>query len=115
MKETNLETNLILESENKEVKLNLSFPILRKSLLILRALNHPVRLKIIESILENGSLTVTEIYSKIDVEQSVTSQHLVVLKSAKIVSSTRNGKFMIYTINEDRLAEIESFIKIYSN
>jgi DNA-binding transcriptional ArsR family regulator len=49
---------------------------LKKAALILRAINHKLRQQILKLIHQNGKMTVTEIYVKLRLEQSVASQHL---------------------------------------
>jgi DNA-binding transcriptional ArsR family regulator len=39
-------------------------------------------------------------------EQSVASQHLAILRRAGIVKTERDGKFIHYTINHNRIADI---------
>lgn len=93
-----------------------SFPeidyyILKKAALVLRALNHKLRQQLIKIINESKRLTVTELYVKLRLEQSVTSQHLAILRKAGIVLTQREGKFIYYTINEERVNEIGQFAK----
>jgi DNA-binding transcriptional ArsR family regulator len=56
-------------------------------------------------------LTVTEIYVKLRVEQSVASQHLAILRRAEFVKTSREGKNIYYTLNLTRLDEVNTFIK----
>ena len=79
---------------------------LKKAALILRALNHKLRQQIIRLLDENKKLTVTEIYVHLRLEQSVASQHLAILRRAGIVKTDRDGKFIYYTISNERLAHI---------
>jgi len=65
----------------------------------------------IKTIYENTRLTVTQLYVKLRLEQSVASQHLAILRRAAIVSTERDGKYIYYTINKDRIAEINLFVK----
>lgn len=91
--------------------ITLDYHAVKKSVLILRALNHKLRQQILQLINENGQLTVTEIYVKLRLEQSVASQHLAILRRSNIVKTTREGKFIWYTVNHDRLNDIDQFIK----
>jgi DNA-binding transcriptional ArsR family regulator len=88
----------------------LSHGTLNKAVLILRAANHPVRKEIVSLLDEKSRLPVTDIYVKLRLEQSVVSQHLAVLRSADIVSTEREGKFVYYTLNKKRLGEITDFV-----
>lgn len=65
---------------------------------LMRALAHPLRLKILEFIDKHGTINVNKIYNTLKLEQSITSQHLRILKGAGVVSSIRDGKFIKYTI-----------------
>jgi len=82
----------------------------KKASLVLRALNHRLRQQILTLIEENPSIIVTDIYSKLKIEQSVASQHLAILRKAGIVTTTREGKFIKYIVNQDRINEIETFV-----
>src|SRR6185312_11429135 len=83
----------------------------KKAGLILRALNHKLRQQIIKTITESKKLTVTELYVRLRLEQSVASQHLAILRKAGIVSTQRDGKFIFYTINAPRIEAINQFVK----
>lgn len=75
----------------------------RKAQLTFRALNHKLRQQIMVLLDENGKITVTEIYVKLRIEQSVASQHLAILRKARIVTTTRDGKFIYYSVNYEKL------------
>jgi len=94
-------------SEGKEITIDLLS--LKKAALILRALNHKLRQQIITLIDTNEKITVTEIYTHLRIEQSVASQHLAILRKAGIVETSRNGKYIFYSINSDRIQEINQF------
>jgi len=64
-----------------------------------RALAHPLRMRILEFIDRNGDINVNNIYRSLQLEQSITSHHLRILRSADVVSSRKEGKLMIYSIN----------------
>lgn len=83
----------------------------KKAALVLRALNHKLRQQIIKTIYDNKRLTVTELYVKLRLEQSVASQHLAILRKAGIVITQREGKFIFYTINSARITSINQFVK----
>jgi DNA-binding transcriptional ArsR family regulator len=83
----------------------------KKAALILRAVNHKLRQQILKLIDEHGKVTVTELYMKLRLEQSVASQHLAVLRKAGFVNTTRDGKFIYYSINATRLQELNRFVE----
>ena len=79
---------------------------LKKAAMILRALNHKLRQQIVKLIDENKRLTVTEIYVRLRLEQSVASQHLAILRRAGIVKTDRDGKFIYYSVNSSSVGHI---------
>ena len=83
----------------------------KKAAMILRALNHKLRQQIVKLIDEQQKMTVTEIYVKLRLEQSVASQHLAILRRAGIVITTREGKFIFYTVDYNRLEQINQFVE----
>ncbi|MEP6615114.1 MAG: metalloregulator ArsR/SmtB family transcription factor [Ginsengibacter sp.] len=96
------------ESENPIL---IDYHSLKKASLVLRSLNHKLRQQIVKIINEDVRITVTEIYVKLRLEQSVASQHLAILRKAGIVSTQRDGKFIYYTINQSRVEALERFVK----
>lgn len=96
--------SMILQKGEESIKVD--FIGLKKSAMILRALNHKLRQQIVKLVDEEGRLTVTEIYVKLRLEQSVASQHLAILRRAGIVRTTREGKFIYYSVNPPRLRQI---------
>lgn len=73
---------------------------------LLRAIAHDLRLKLIEFIDKNKAVNVNKIYNTLKLEQSITSQHLRVLRSAGLVETKREGKYILYTVNYDRIQAI---------
>lgn len=95
---------------NGKETISVVYPELRKVVLLLRALEHDIRKNIIGMLDENEKLTVTEVYIKLRIEQSVASQHLAILRRANIVHDDRQGKNIYYTLNRNRLKEIATLI-----
>lgn len=83
----------------------------KNAAMTLRAINHKLRQQIIKLLEENKRMNVTDIYVKLRLEQSVASQHLAILRRANIVKTTREGKFIHYSLNNDRIAAISKFVK----
>lgn len=83
---------------------------LKKAALVLRAVNHKLRQQILKLIDEHGRMTVTELYVKMRLEQSVASQHLAILRKAGFVKTDRDGKFIYYSVNMDRMDEVNQFL-----
>ena len=90
--------------------LTLKFSNLRSIVLTLRALNHDLRKKIIDLLLEHEEMNVTDIYVKLRIEQSVASQHLAILRKSGILYTSRTGKFIKYKLDHERLATVSRLI-----
>jgi len=83
----------------KKTKVTFDVEKLEYSVQLARALAHPLRLKILEFIDKKGSINVNKIYNALKLEQSITSQHLRILRNAEVVKANRQGKMVIYDIN----------------
>ncbi len=100
---------IILKKGSSDILLN--YTELKNAVLVLRAVNHPLRQSIIDLLDENGLMTVTDIYIKLRLEQSVASQHLAILRKAGVVKTQREGKFIYYTIVKERLEQITKLVE----
>ncbi|HKK75713.1 MAG TPA: metalloregulator ArsR/SmtB family transcription factor [Saprospiraceae bacterium] len=76
---------------------------LQESSELLRALTHPLRMQILEYIDSQDHINVNKIYNTLNLEQSITSQHLRILRNAGIVETKRDGKYIFYSINYDKV------------
>ena len=65
----------------------------------MRAVAHPIRLAIIDLLDEEQQLNVNRIYAQLGMEQSITSQHLKVLRDTDVVITKREGKMIFYTLS----------------
>ena len=102
--------SMILNTPSTDgVSVKVDFLNLKKGAMILRSLNHKLRQQIIRLIDENKRMTVTEIYVRLRLEQSVASQHLAILRKAGFVTTIRDGKFIYYSVNHQRLQEAQRF------
>ena len=110
----------ITSSSNKTVsmrkaRININNEKLQESAEILRALAHPLRMRILEFIDKNKEINVNKIYNTLKLEQSITSQHLRILRIAGIVVTHREGKFIHYSIDYAKintvLKAIDTFLK----
>ncbi len=72
----------------------------------LRAIAHPMRIAIIDLLNEKAKLSVTEIYSALDIEQASASHHLNILKNKGVLVSKREGKKIFYALKSVTLTEI---------
>ena len=102
---------LVITKENSKEQIRVDYNTLRRAVLTLRAVNHSLRKQILTLLESRKRMPVTEIYKKLDLEQSVASQHLAILRRAEIVKTERDGKFIYYTVNKKRIAQINEIIQ----
>ncbi len=80
---------------------------------IMRALAHPLRLNILEFIDKNKVINVNKIYNTLHLEQSITSQHLKILRQAGLVRTKREGKFIFYSLEYPTIQRAAATIEKY--
>lgn len=76
----------------------------------MRALAHPLRLKILEFIDKNGTTNVNKIYNTLKIEQSITSQHLKIMRLSGVIDAEREGKYVHYSINYNIVKRAEKAV-----
>jgi len=72
---------------------------------VIDALSNPVRLKLLIC-LTNGRKNVSGLIDKCGLSQSAVSQHLEKLKSAGLVSTESEGKYVYYSLTSPKTARI---------
>jgi DNA-binding transcriptional ArsR family regulator len=100
--------NEIKSINEKEV---IDYVLTRKAALVLRAINNKFRKNIINLLHENKKMTVTDIFVKMRVDQSVASQHLSALRQTGIVTTERVGKNIYYAINYPKIDKLKNIIE----
>lgn len=79
------------------------------------ALADPSRRRIIELIATSGRLSASDISKRFDISPPAISQHLKVLREAKLVDMEKKAQQRIYSLNADSLSRIETWIKKLRN
>ena len=69
---------------------------------LFKALAHPVRIRTLE-LLREGDRAVSALLEEIGVEASHLSQHLAVLRRAGVVTNSRRGNTVTYSLVDDSL------------
>ena len=88
----------------KRTKVTFQQEKLQVSTELMRALAHPLRLKILEFLDQHKNIQVSQIYNTLKIEQSIASQHLRILKNAGVLVADKDGKFMHYNIDYQRVS-----------
>jgi DNA-binding transcriptional ArsR family regulator len=84
---------------------------INKAIITLKAIDHKFRKDILKLIESKKEITVTEIYKKLQMEQSVVSQHLALLRACEIVKTKKVGRFIKYSINNEKIQHIKSKVE----
>jgi len=84
----------------------INFSDVKRAAVVIRALNNPVRKRIIEYLLNNETATVTDMVINLREEQTLISQHLNILRSGKIVTFLKKGKNVYYFVDKQRITDI---------
>jgi DNA-binding transcriptional ArsR family regulator len=96
---------LLMAAKEKELSIDLLQ--LKKAASVLRSVNHQLRLEILRLLHREGRMPVTALRHKIHLEQTVASQQLAILRRAGMVATERSGKQIFYSVNYQRLREVQ--------
>jgi DNA-binding transcriptional ArsR family regulator len=88
------------------VDLGLSVERMEKVAFILKTTAHPTRIAIVQLLAAQESLSVTDISEQLGVEQSLLSHHLSGMKLKGILSSTRDGKNILYALKMREVIDV---------
>jgi len=77
---------------------------------VLKALGHPVRLRMVEGLM-NNECNVNKIMDVLQIPQSTASQHLAMLKNKGIVTARKDGVSTCYRVIDERVREIINILK----
>ncbi|MBA2423457.1 MAG: helix-turn-helix transcriptional regulator [Chitinophagales bacterium] len=91
--------------------LMLDYSLAKKGLGRIKALAHPLRLSILAFIDKHGEINVNKIYRALKLEQSITSQHLKILRNAELVKFRRDGKKIFYSVYYSNIKQLMATIK----
>ena len=81
---------------------------------IFTAIAEPTRRSIMEMLTVNGTLSATDIYRKFKATPPAISQHLKVLREAKLVGVERRAQKRMYYINPKPMQELETWVKQFT-
>jgi ArsR family transcriptional regulator len=84
---------------------------MEKAAFILKSIAHPSRLAIIDILSKQRWQAVSEISDKLDMEQSLTSHHLNIMKMKGVLESERDGKSIKYKLKLTEVTQVLSCIE----
>jgi DNA-binding transcriptional ArsR family regulator len=101
---------LAISKPGSDEKIRIEVAALKRAVRTLRAIKHPLRQRMLRIMDEKGKITVTDLYTNMKIEQAVASQQLKILRDAGVVTTTREGKFIHYSVNTNRMEEVARLI-----
>ncbi|WP_426491694.1 ArsR/SmtB family transcription factor [Hymenobacter sp. 102] len=88
------------------VEMNLSIEKMEKVAFILKTTAHPTRIAIVQLLAAQESLSVNDISERLHIEQSLASHHLSGMKLKGILSSSRDGKNVFYSLKMREVVDV---------
>jgi ArsR family transcriptional regulator len=88
------------------VEMDLSVEKMEKVAFILKTTAHPTRIAIVQQLAAHERLAVTDLSERLQVEQSLLSHHLSGMKLKGILSSTRDGKNIYYSLKMREVIDV---------
>lgn len=73
---------------------------------VFKAISHPIRLRILNILVEEDLINVTSLSESLSLEQPLISHHLGILKRAFIVKSKKEGREVNYFLELKQIKEI---------
>ena len=73
---------------------------------LFKTLSHPLRFKIVVGLLKKQECNVHTMCDKLNEKQPIISQHLAILRRAKIVETNRNGNQICYYIKDPKIKRL---------
>ena len=89
-----------------EAQLEFHHQDLKQAQNVLRALNHKMRIQLLRMLHLKPGTTVTELYTKMKLKQSMASQQLAILRSANLAYLRRSRVTVLYFVNYSTLNTI---------
>jgi DNA-binding transcriptional ArsR family regulator len=89
-------TELLTEDDKK----------IERAAYVLKAVAHPLRIRIIQMLHQEKELTVSAIYKSLKAEQSLISHHLINMRDKGILDIRRSGKNIYYFLVDTAVSDV---------
>ena len=76
---------------------------------LFHAMSDPTRREIVQILCDEGKQSATMIYERFNMSHPAISQHLRILRDARLVSVEKKAKYRLYAVNREAILEIESW------
>ncbi len=76
-----------------------------------RALGHPVRLRIVRILNDEGASFAGDITRRLPVVASTASQHLKILREAGLINDAADGPHRYYSVNKQALLDLKAWVR----
>ena len=77
----------------------------------LRTLGHPLRVRMVELLVDRKELAVKELCDLLDTEQSLMSHHLNHMKARRLLEARRQGKNIFYSMKMPKAKELMRLLR----
>lgn len=77
---------------------------------VFKAISDETRLKILD-MLSCGEMCACDILEEFSISQSTLSYHMKILSSSGLVKAVKDGSWMKYTLDRDKIESVESFFQ----
>ena len=101
----------VIKNKRMTAELEINQQELEKAAFILKSIAHPSRLAIIQILSKNGVMAVSEISKELNLEQSLTSHHLTIMKTKGVLESVREGKSIMYKLKLTEVTKVLACIE----
>ena len=78
---------------------------------LFKAIGEVNRLNIIRQ-LASGEKCVCKIYEKLGLSQNLTSHHLSILRKNGLITARKEGKWVYYSLNQDKIEELKRALEM---
>ena len=73
---------------------------------VLKAVSHPLRIAIVDLLIQAEELTVTEIHNKLNISQPEASRQLAILKNANLIECRKEANTRFYSLVDKSISKL---------